>query len=387
MLGWTPLQRVIFDAIPNWLPTSCKAFRYHSGSRLGRTYVTTTSDNVSKSEVTDVAVLGGGITGLASAYYAAQRLPDSKITLFEGSSRLGGWLRSQHVDVGNGKVVFEQGPRNLRPIRPNGWVTLDLVSIGRVRNASVAEGNYQVTSLGLEDQVIMTSKQSVAAQNRFIYYPDHLVRMPGPGSSILSTILSVLQEPVFKGLISACLSEPTKDKVVLEDESIGSFISRRLRPELADNIVSALIHGIYAGDIYQLSIRSIFPFLFHAEREKDCIAVAFLEGLRLRWPHDAPLEAQWAKLPPVSEKLQAIRDSSVFTFKRGIGQLADRLETELRELPNVDIRLQTAVDQLELERTDVSEKVNIATRPLYGTHGIGCLYSRRVDRTGNSIPP
>ncbi|KAL8762379.1 MAG: hypothetical protein Q9184_001593 [Pyrenodesmia sp. 2 TL-2023] len=310
-----------------------------------RTYSTTTLNNVLNSDVTDVAVLGGGITGLASAYYAAQRLPDSKITLFEGSSRLGGWLRSQLVDVGNGKVVFEQGPRNLRPTRPNGWVTLDLVE-----------------SLGLEDQVIMTSKQSVAAQNRFIYYPDHLVRMPGPGSSILSTVISMLQEPVFTGLISACLLEPTKDKVLSVDESIGSFISRRLRPELTDNIVSALIHGIYAGDIYQLSIRSIFPFLFHAEREKDCIAVAFLEGLKLHWPHDAPLEAEWAKLPPVSAKIQAIRESSVFTFKRGIGQLADQLETKLRELPNVDIRLETAVDQLELERTDDSEKIGLVSR-------------------------
>lgn len=221
----------------------------------------------------------------------------------------------------------------------------------------------------------MTSKQSVAAQNRFVYYPDHLVRMPGPGSSILTTIVSMFQEPVFKGLVSACLWEPTKDKVVLEDESIGSFISRRLRPELADNIVSALIHGIYAGDIYQLSIRSIFPLLYHAERERDCIAVALLEGLKLRWPHDAPLETEWAKLPPVSEKLQAIRDSSVFTFRRGIGQLAERLETELRKLPNVDIRLETAVDQIDLERTDDSEKVSNAISPSYGTCKVEGLYS------------
>ncbi|KAL8930494.1 MAG: hypothetical protein Q9208_000678 [Pyrenodesmia sp. 3 TL-2023] len=172
----------------------------------------------------------------------------------------------------------------------------------------------------------------------------------------------MLREPVFKGLVPALLLEPTKDKVVLEDESIGSFISRRFRPELADNIVSALIHGIYAGDIYQLSIRSIFPLLYHAERERDCIAVALLEGLKLRWPHDAPLEAEWAKLPPVSEELQAIRDSSVFTFRRGIGQLAERLETELRKLPNVDIRLETTVGQLDLERTDDSEKMGLVSR-------------------------
>lgn len=225
-------------------------------------------------------------------------------------------------------------------------------------------------SLGLEDEVIMTSKQSVAAQNRFIYYPDHLVRMPGPGSSLLPTVFRMLQEPVFTGFISASLFEPMESQGILEDESIGSFISRRLRPELADNIVSALIHGIYAGDIYQLSIRSIFPFLFHAEKIRGCIAVAVFEGLSLRWPQDVSLEAQWAKLPPVSEKMQAIRDSSVFTFKRGIGQLATELENKLRELPNVDIRLQTAVDQLELERTGDSEKVSTAARPFAALVGL-----------------
>ena len=76
----------------------------------------------------DVAVLGGGITGLASAYYLSQQLPKARITLFEGSLRLGGWLQSKQIDVGTGSIVFEQGPRTLRPSRPNGWVTLDLVS-------------------------------------------------------------------------------------------------------------------------------------------------------------------------------------------------------------------------------------------------------------------
>ena len=77
--------------------------------------------------VKDVAILGGGITGLASAFYLSKQLPEARITIFEGSSRLGGWLHSKRVDVGNGSVVFEQGPRTLRPNVPNGLVTLDLV--------------------------------------------------------------------------------------------------------------------------------------------------------------------------------------------------------------------------------------------------------------------
>ena len=76
-----------------------------------------------------IAVLGGGITGLASAYYLSRSLPNAKITLFEGTSRLGGWLHSKQVDVGNGRVLFEQGPRTLRAVAPNGLITLDLVCL------------------------------------------------------------------------------------------------------------------------------------------------------------------------------------------------------------------------------------------------------------------
>lgn len=80
-----------------------------------------------RQDPTDVAVLGGGITGLVSAYYLSKEFPNAKIVLFEGSSRLGGWVRSEKVDVVNGSVIFEQGPRNLRPSIPNGLITLDLV--------------------------------------------------------------------------------------------------------------------------------------------------------------------------------------------------------------------------------------------------------------------
>lgn len=102
------------------------ASRYPSIPRH-RHYSSTSSPVQRNHEVKDVAVLGGGITGLASAFYLSQELPDAKITLYEGSPRLGGWLHSKHIDVGNGQVVFEQGPRTLRPKTPSGFLTLDLV--------------------------------------------------------------------------------------------------------------------------------------------------------------------------------------------------------------------------------------------------------------------
>lgn len=82
----------------------------------------------------EIAVLGGGITGLATAYYLSRELPKAKITLYEGSERVGGWLKTKHVDVGDGTVAFEQGPRSLRPGTPAGMVTLNLVCLLRFRH-------------------------------------------------------------------------------------------------------------------------------------------------------------------------------------------------------------------------------------------------------------
>lgn len=61
-----------------------------------------------------IVVLGGGITGLSTAYHLARKFPTTKVTLIEGSNRVGGWLNSDRVDVGTGTVLLERGPRTLR---------------------------------------------------------------------------------------------------------------------------------------------------------------------------------------------------------------------------------------------------------------------------------
>ncbi len=72
-------------------------------------------------------MLGGGITGLASAYYLAEQYAEAKVTIYESKPELGGWMRSKLVDVGDGQVIFEQGPRSLRPHPPNGTLSCQLV--------------------------------------------------------------------------------------------------------------------------------------------------------------------------------------------------------------------------------------------------------------------
>ena len=98
-------------------------------NQLGRRY--SVQLPISKSEkpgsVKNVAVLGGGITGLAAAHFLSKESPSTRITLLEGGNRLGGWLHSQAVETSDGTAIFEKGPRTLRPTVPNGILTLDLV--------------------------------------------------------------------------------------------------------------------------------------------------------------------------------------------------------------------------------------------------------------------
>jgi len=93
-----------------------------------RTFYASAAQQKLKHEIKEVAVIGGGITGLATAYYISKLPKNVHVTLYESGPRLGGWLRSDSVDVANGNVVFEQGPRTLRPTVPNGLLTLRLVS-------------------------------------------------------------------------------------------------------------------------------------------------------------------------------------------------------------------------------------------------------------------
>lgn len=74
----------------------------------------------------DIAVLGGGVSGLAAAYYLLKQLPRAQITIYEASKRIGGWLSSHRVPVKDGSILFEAGPRTIRPAA-NGVLTARLV--------------------------------------------------------------------------------------------------------------------------------------------------------------------------------------------------------------------------------------------------------------------
>lgn len=149
----------------------------------------------------------------------------------------------------------------------------------------------------------------------------------------------------------------------VEDESIGSFISRRLGPDVVDRVVSAIIHGIYAGDVWQLSAKSLFPMPWKDEVEAGSImggaAKTMQEGPRTTARATSFLTAMKSQ-PLEMEYAQKMARSSVFTFRNGLNQLVDTLADHLREKHNVRFLTNTKVQKVTYQEADQNVKVSVS---------------------------
>lgn len=149
----------------------------------------------------------------------------------------------------------------------------------------------------------------------------------------------------------------------LPDESVGSFISRRVGPDLANNIVSAVFHGIYAGDVWQLSMKSIQPMLWFMEGRHGSLTNALIEiwknKTRFVQPSDIELIAELTAKPSMKSLRPVMEGSSVYTFKRGLGQLADQLQAMLRKTKNVHFKMNALISKLAHD--EKSGGLNVST--------------------------
>ncbi|KAH8155131.1 uncharacterized protein LAJ45_00140 [Morchella importuna] len=299
------------------------------------------------------AVLGGGITGLSTAWYLTRFAPGVPITVYEQSERLGGWLRSKQVEYEGGTVLFEQGPRTIRP-----WTIAGLVTIDMIRQ------------LGLESELLIIPKTSPAAKNRFIYYPDRLNQLPG---DIASVILS-FRLPVMKGVFSGMIGEPFRRRrpTDIEDESVGSFLTRRFNKSLANNLASAVLHGIYAGDVDQLSAKSLFPGLWRSEE----IHGSLMRGVFGKGEETLDDQVVRAELHKDNQGICSnMSSASVYTFKKGIETLSLALTKELEANPNVTIKTKFPIQGLSYTSGNpLPVKImHLSTPPTHHSHTISTL--------------
>jgi oxygen-dependent protoporphyrinogen oxidase len=170
-------------------------------------------------------------------------------------------------------------------------------------------------------------------------------------------------EPIFRGVFLRLLMEPLIGVRApeVEDESVGDFLTRRFGKNLTDKIASAFFHGIYAGDLYKLSARTLMPLLWYAETRGGASGIlSELTSLRMSNRGLIPEKAiQFAQLrihdpvPPSAEldtMMAMLQGASVYTFKRGLGQIISALETSLSGNPKVAILKSSPVEHVTLQK-------------------------------------
>jgi len=246
-------------------------------------------DSMRDGPMTKTVIVGGGISGLATAYTLQERGPRD-YTLIEGSPRWGGKITSVHE---NGFTI-EGGPDSFITQKAAG---LDLCK-----------------RLGLEDQLVGSNSGKNAAT--FIWSGGRLHRMP-EGMMLMAPTM------VLPFLRSRLISWPGKMRAGLEvfiprargdeDESLAGFVRRRLGNELLNKIAGPLMGGIYAADPERMSLKSTFPMFLEMEKKHGSLLLGMMKRTRPRVAHGA-------KRPPM-----------FMTLRGGLQQLSDALAARLPE--------------------------------------------------------
>jgi oxygen-dependent protoporphyrinogen oxidase len=144
----------------------------------------------------------------------------------------------------------------------------------------------------------------------------------------------------------------------LFDETVGSFLERRVDKRIANNIVSAVFHGIYAGDIWQLSAKTLLSFAWQLEGKYGSALGGFFkmqsddprpQQLTIAHPYD--LETSKALNEEIDLDLdfaKNLKDASTFTFKNGLQQLVRALQDSVERKGNVEVRVNSPVQSTKL---------------------------------------
>lgn len=177
-----------------------------------------------------VAVLGGGIAGLSTAYYL--RRMGISVTLFEESERPGGVIQTRR----DGGFLYECGPNTIQP------------------DPRVSK---LIDDLDLSEEVLDANP---VQRNRFV------VR-DGVPLAIPTAPAAILRSPLFslRGKLRI-LAEPFVGRGE-RDETVASFVRRRVGQEFLDYAINPFVAGVYAGDPEFLMMRYAFPQMAAIEEE------------------------------------------------------------------------------------------------------------------------
>jgi len=173
----------------------------------------------------DVLVIGGGISGLATAHDLMQRGYD--VQLLERQTRVGGNAQSERLDG----FLMEHGPTTL--------------------NAAFAPAMAHIRALGLDQSAVDLGP---GVQKRYL-------RDKGTLHGISTHPLGFFRSPYLswtaKASLAAEILRPRKQGQ--DEETIHAFAKRRFGAEFADKIIEPMAAGIFMGASRDLSIDGAFP--------------------------------------------------------------------------------------------------------------------------------
>ena len=286
--------------------------------------------HVCRSKMT--AILGGGITGLSAAYYCLENPKVGSIILYEASNRLGGWVKSIQSPSG---IIFEKGPRTIRPRGDAGENTLALVD-----------------SLKLNDKIIPIDTSHPAARNRLIYVNKKLHVLPNSLSSMLR-----VNEPFKRRLFSLMWNDLRAPKVQIEDESIYSFVERRLGKDVADYLISPMICGICAGNAKEISVNFLMKPIFELEQKYGSISKGLLMELLNKLSSKTDVKSLNSTKSTLVKRVQNEK-WSVWGLKGGLEQFPIALKNNLDTKSNIKLNTKTQCEQITFKPDEVELLVN-----------------------------
>lgn len=188
-----------------------------------------------------VVIIGGGVSGLATAYFLGQLGVSSVVV--EKSNRVGGLIQTDRLEG----CLLEAGPDSYLAAKP-----------------AVSELAAELPAL--KDQIIGSND---AARRIFVVRHSKLVPMPkGMAMMVPGDWASALASPLFSAktklrFVTEALSRPRTRE---EDFPVGAFIADHFGSELLHYIAEPLLAGVYGGHAASLSAPSVLPRFVAYER-------------------------------------------------------------------------------------------------------------------------
>ncbi len=260
---------------------------------------------------TDVLIIGGGISGLSTAWWLAQA--GLAVQVWESDNRLGGKIKSQ---------------------QQNGYLTERAASLLMNFRPEVAQ---LIKATGLDE--LKTQRSSQATAQRYLLNRGKLQPLPMQIAGLLTSPLWSLRGKL------RLLLEPFIPAGSAEEESVSQFIRRRLGNEMLEKAMEPFVAGTLAADPDLASAAATLPRLTALERRFGSITAGVLIHKLLR--------------------RRTACSTDTFSFRGGMNTLIDKLS----RTPGVQVLSNHRVNTIEPEKNgwSVTATTPNGTRSLSAT--------------------